>query len=69
MNKPKGKYAYTVTVGEKGQIVLPKQARTLFNIQPGDTLMVLADEKLGIVIPPKTEFEYLFEKIFGGYQK
>ena len=37
MNAPKGKYAWTATVGEKGQIVIPKQARDIFGIKPGDT--------------------------------
>ena len=32
---PKGKYAWTATVGEKGQIVIPKQAREVFHIKPG----------------------------------
>ena len=53
MNEPKGKYAWTVTVGEKGQIVIPKQARELFEIRPGDTLLLLGDVKRGIAIPPK----------------
>ena len=39
MKGPKGKYAWTATVGEKGQIVIPKQARDLFGIKPGDTLL------------------------------
>jgi len=50
MNKPKGKYAWTAKVGEKGQIVIPKEARTVFNIQPGDTLILLGDEVQGIAI-------------------
>ena len=37
----------TVKVGEKGQIVIPKEARTVFGIQPGDTLLVLGDETRG----------------------
>ena len=37
MNELNGKYAWTVTVGEKGQFVIPKQARELFDIKPGDT--------------------------------
>lgn len=61
---PKGKYAWTATVGEKGQIVIPKQAREIFDIQPGDTLILLADEKKGIAIPPKSQFASLAEKIF-----
>ena len=36
--------------GEKGQIVIPKEARTVFGIQPGDTLLVLGDETRGIVV-------------------
>lgn len=48
MGKPKGKYAWTATVGEKGQIVIPKQAREIFDIHPGDTLVLLGDEKGGL---------------------
>lgn len=64
MPKPKGKYAWTATVGEKGQIVIPKQAREIFNIQPGDTLVLLGDEKRGIAIPPKTMFSQFASAIF-----
>lgn len=64
MNHPQGKYAWTVTVGEKGQIVIPKQARDVFDINSGDTLIILADEKQGIAIPPKQCFEDLAAKIF-----
>lgn len=66
MNAPEGKYAWTATVGEKGQIVIPKQAREIFNIKPGDTLVLLGDEKMGIAIPPKEQFSKLHESIFGG---
>ena len=46
-----GKYIFgTVKVGEKGQIVIPKEARSHFGIQPGDTLLVLGDEKSGLII-------------------
>lgn len=47
---PKGKYAWTAKVGEKGQIVIPKEAREVFRIKPGDTLLLLGDEKQGIAI-------------------
>ena len=60
MKAPEGKYAWTATVGEKGQIVIPKKARELFGIKPGDTLLLLGDEQRGIVIPPKGAFEELF---------
>lgn len=64
MASPEGKYAWTVKVGEKGQIVIPKEAREIFNIRPGDTLIVLADEKQGIAIPPKDMFAQLAKVIF-----
>ena len=64
MNAPKGKYAWTATVGEKGQIVIPKQARDIFGIKPGDTLLLLGDEARGIAIPPKGAFAELFQAAF-----
>ena len=64
MSAPKGKYAWTATVGEKGQIVIPKQARDIFEIKPGDTLLILGDEERGIAIPPKGAFAELFGVAF-----
>lgn len=44
---PRGKHLFgTVRVGERGQMVLPKQAREVFGIKPGDRLVVLGDENL-----------------------
>ena len=64
MKAPEGKYAWTATVGEKGQIVIPKQARDVFGIKPGDTLLLLGDEKRGIAIPPKGAMSGLFSVAF-----
>ena len=50
MKQTKGKFAVTVRVGERGQIVIPKGVRDLLDIHPGDTLLVLADVKQGIAI-------------------
>lgn len=69
MNGPAGKYAWTVTVGEKGQIVIPKQARELFGIRPGDSLILLADEKRGLAIPPKAAFDQLAAAVFDQPEK
>jgi len=66
MASKEGKYAWTVKVGEKGQFVIPKEARDIFNIKPGDTLIVLADIKRGIAIPPQDMFENLSKVIFPG---
>ncbi|HIV11008.1 MAG TPA: AbrB/MazE/SpoVT family DNA-binding domain-containing protein [Candidatus Faeciplasma avium] len=64
MARPKGKYAWTATVGEKGQIVIPKQAREIFGIKPGDTLVLIGDEKRGIAIPPKSMFSRFAAAVF-----
>ena len=51
LGMPKGRRVYgTVKVGEKGQIVIPKDAREQFGIRAGDTLLVLGDDRHGIVI-------------------
>lgn len=62
--KNKGKYAWTVKVGEKGQFVIPKEAREIFGINPGDTLIVLGDVKQGMAIPPKDALSDLMTKMF-----
>lgn len=51
MKIPDGHYIFgTVKVGERGQIIIPKEAREVFGIQAGDTLIVLGDEKWGIAV-------------------
>ena len=51
MEIPKGHYIFgTVKVGERGQIVIPREARDKFDIKAGDTLIVLGDEKWGIAV-------------------
>ncbi|MGN0661009.1 MAG: AbrB/MazE/SpoVT family DNA-binding domain-containing protein [Oscillospiraceae bacterium] len=51
LSMPSGKHIFgTVTVGEKGQLVIPKKARDIFDIKPGDMLLVLGDEEQGLII-------------------
>lgn len=55
MKDGKGKYIFGVCkVGEKGQIVIPKEARSVFNINPDDSLLMMGDVKKGLAIV-KTE--------------
>ena len=66
MEQSKGKYAATVRVGETGQIVIPKGVRDLFDIKPGDTLLVLADKRQGIAITKDDVLFRQFEAILRG---
>ena len=62
-----GKHIFgTVKVGEKGQIVIPKEAREIFNIKVGDALLVIGDEKKGIAIAKASVMKSLVHKILGG---
>lgn len=57
MIAPKGKHMFgTVKVGEKGQIVIPKKARDVFNIKTGDELIMLGDEEQGLAMVHADKF-------------
>ena len=66
MAMPGGKGAWTATVGAKGQIVIPKEARNMFGIKPGDTLVILGDIERGLAIPPKEQFDGWISAVFDG---
>ena len=67
MLKMDGKYIFgPAKVGEKGQIVIPKDARDAFGIKPGDSLMVVGDEKSGIALITDRSLAAVFMGIFGG---
>lgn len=58
------KFLWTVKVSEKGQIVIPKQARDEFNIKEGDTLLLLGDKSKGIAIAKYDDYLKFAEAIF-----
>ena len=63
----RGKHMFgVVTVGDKGQIVIPVRARRVFNINPGDQLMVLGDENSGIALVNAEFFMSVAEEIRNG---
>ena len=64
MEIPNGKYAWMVKIGEKGQFVIPKEARELFDLQPGDEILVLGDEARGVAILPKDQQKEYIGRIF-----
>ena len=55
----------TAKVGDRGQIVIPKEARRFFRISPGDTLLILGDEERGIVITKPEVLSSIAEEILG----
>lgn len=60
----KNRYVGICKVGEKGQIVIPKEARDMFNIKPGDSIIVLCDKAQGIALVKADVIEDLSDKIF-----
>ncbi|TDD14102.1 AbrB/MazE/SpoVT family DNA-binding domain-containing protein [Nonomuraea diastatica] len=62
---PPGKLAGTARVGEKGQIVIPKDIRDMFGISPDNTLLLLADFGKGIAVLPKEMAVDLVETVLG----
>ena len=55
------KFIVSVKVGPKGQITIPKEARQMFDIKEGDTLMVMGDKKRGIALMKGDLFYSLME--------
>ena len=69
MNIHEGKYAWMVKIGEKGQFVIPKEAREMFELQPGDEILVLGDKERGIAILPKAKQQQAVKQIFSDIEQ
>ena len=60
----KDKFVGIAKVGEKGQIVIPKEARDMFDIKSGDSIIVLCDKDKGIALLKADEIDELTDKVF-----
>jgi len=68
--RQKGRYIFgTAKVGEKGQIVIPKEARQLFGIEAGDTLLILGDVENGIIVSRPDVLHQAANQIFQRMEK
>ena len=69
MQEKDGKYIFgVVKVGDKGQIVIPKDARNVYGIKPGDALIMLGDER-GIALLKTEIFQNAIDQAMGGLPK
>lgn len=64
MGKDERYFMSSVRLGPKGQIVVPKEARAMFGLEPGDTLVLLADRKKGIALQTTDKLNPLLRKAF-----
>ena len=70
MTVDKEKFLFGVCkVGEKGQIVIPKEARQVFDIKPGDGLLLLGDKNKGLALIKTEVFSALTEEVFNNDKK
>jgi AbrB family looped-hinge helix DNA binding protein len=64
--KAKGRYLFGVCkIGPKGQIVIPVEARKVFNLKPGDSLVLLGDIHSGLALVKAETFAPIADKIMG----
>ena len=59
----------TAKVGDRGQIVIPKEARDLFQIQPGDTLLILGEKETGLIVSKPDVLADIANKLFDNVRK
>ena len=59
----------TAKVGDRGQIVIPQEARELFKIRPGDTLLILGEEETGLIVSRPEVLSDIANQVFASIQK
>ena len=70
LGKGKGRRVFgTAKVGDRGQIVIPKEARDLFHIEPGDTLLILGEEDTGLIVSKPDVLSDIANKLFETVRK
>lgn len=70
LGKPKGHHIFgTAKVGDRGQIVIPKEARSFYGIRPGDTLLILGDSDSGLIAAKPEVLDLVAEQILGNVKK
>ena len=69
MSRDERYFMSSVRIGPKGQIVIPKEARQIFGVQPGDTLLILGDEETGIIVTKPDVLRDAANEIFGKMEK
>ena len=62
-------YMASVRLGPKGQIVIPKEARELFGIKPGDTLLILGEAETGLIVSRPDVLNNLADEILNNVKK
>ena len=70
LGRPKGRHVFgTARVGERGQIVIPKEARAMFGLEPGDTLLILGSEDSGLVVSKPEVLDRVAQEILGNLEE
>lgn len=68
LGKPKSHHIFgTARVGDRGQIVIPKEARQHFGIQPGDTLLILGSDESGLIVSKPDALEQVAQQIMQNF--
>ena len=68
-NFPEGKFLATVKIGPKGQIVIPKEVRDMFDVKPGDTMVLLADVERGIALQNYSMMDVIMKSILSAQEE